>query len=51
VKEILGHAWFKDLDLNKLYEKKIKPPFEPKVDDELWIDNFDKDFTSMKPRI
>jgi len=32
-------------------KKEIAPPFKPKVAEDSWIDNFDKDFTSMKPQI
>ena len=32
--EIKQHEFFKDLDMKQLLEKKIKPPFKPKVADE-----------------
>jgi len=47
----MSHPWFKDLNWDKLLKKEIPPPFKPKVADESWVDNFDKDFTSMKPII
>lgn len=37
--------------MDLLLQKKIQPPFKPKVDASDWLNNFDKDFTSMKPRI
>lgn len=45
----MQHPWFKDIDWNALLNKQIEPPFKPNVSDERWLDNFDKDFTSMKP--
>lgn len=32
--EVLSHPWFKDIDQDKLLEKKIKPPFIPTFDSE-----------------
>ncbi|EAR83724.2 Serine/Threonine kinase domain protein (macronuclear) [Tetrahymena thermophila SB210] len=49
LQEIMQHPWFKDIDWNALLNKQIEPPFKPNVSDERWLDNFDKDFTSMKP--
>lgn len=45
VNDILSHPWFKNIDINLLKQKKIPPPFVPKIADDAWIDNFDKDFT------
>ena len=42
--EIKKHAWFKDIDWDKLYNKNIEPPFKPKVSGNKWMDNFDKEF-------
>lgn len=42
--DIKKHAWFKDIDWDKLYNKKIEPPFKPKVSGEKWMDNFDQEF-------
>lgn len=51
VQEVLSHPWFKEIDIQKLEKKQITPPFTPKVADEEWIDNFDKDFTKIDPRL
>ena len=42
--EIKKHSWFKDIDWEKLYNKKIVPPFKPKVTGDAWMDNFDQEF-------
>jgi len=42
--EIKKHAWFKDIDWDQLYQKKIPAPFKPKVSGDNWMDNFDQDF-------
>jgi serum/glucocorticoid-regulated kinase 2 len=45
--EILSHDWFKDIDLSKLLEKKLKSPFQPDLLN--WEKNFDDEF--IKERI
>ena len=45
--EILSHDWFKDIDLTKLLEKKLKSPFQPDLLN--WEKNFDDEF--IKERI
>ena len=42
--DIKKHSWFKDIDWDKLYNKKITPPFKPKVSGDNWMDNFDQEF-------
>lgn len=46
--EIKSHAFFKDVDWEKLYNREIKPPFIPDL-----VDNdtkyFDEEFTGEKP--
>lgn len=39
--DILGHPWFADLDIKKLLEKKIEPPYVPKVTSPTDLKNFD----------
>ena len=43
--DILGHPWFADLDIKKLLEKKIEPPYVPKVTSPTDIKNFDASVT------
>lgn len=42
--DIKSHPWFKDIDWDKLFNKKIEPPFKPKVSGDYWMDNFDQEF-------
>jgi serine/threonine protein kinase len=47
--EIKEHEFFKDIDWDKLYQRKVTPPFIPEVeggDDE--AKNFDTEFTSER---
>ena len=45
VEEVLAHPWFKDLNIPEIFQKKMKPPFVPKLDDKLDLKFFDKKFT------
>jgi serum/glucocorticoid-regulated kinase 2 len=47
--EIRNHKWFKDIDWKNLAEKKLTPPFKPKVTGDYDVDNFDEEFTSEDP--
>merc|ERR1711977_786679 len=40
--DILGHSWFKGLDLKKMEAKEITPPYKPQVKD-------DKDMSNIFP--
>ncbi len=48
-KEIKSHPFFKEIDWEKLYQKKIDPPFKPTVgtDGVTGWNNFDSEFTDM----
>jgi hypothetical protein len=35
VEEILGHPWFKDLDLEKLQKHELVPPYKPELSHDL----------------
>mmetsp|Transcript_1390 Transcript_1390/g.1263 ORF Transcript_1390/g.1263 Transcript_1390/m.1263 type:complete len:111 (+) Transcript_1390:1365-1697(+) len=43
---IKSHPWFKDIDWKKLQDKKINPPFKPKLSNDYDVGNFDDEFTS-----
>jgi len=49
VQEIKDHPWFDDIDWNKMSEKKLPPPFKPKVKNDRDVNNFDDEFTSEQP--
>ncbi|XP_078505798.1 protein kinase C epsilon type [Lissotriton helveticus] len=46
---IKQHAFFKEIDWNLLEEKKIKPPFKPRIKTKRDVNNFDQDFTREEP--
>ena len=47
VREIVGHPWFQDINMDQLVKKQIQPEFKPKLSKNLLdVSNFDKMFTS-----
>lgn len=32
-KDVMAHPWFKDIDFNKLLNKKLKTPYMPKIEE------------------
>eukprot|EP01017_Pseudomicrothorax_dubius_P028935 TRINITY_DN3482_c0_g1_i1.p1 TRINITY_DN3482_c0_g1~~TRINITY_DN3482_c0_g1_i1.p1 ORF type:complete len:363 (+),score=90.27 TRINITY_DN3482_c0_g1_i1:133-1221(+) len=42
---IRKHPWFSTIDWDALYRKEIKPPFIPKLKNEMDLSNFDPEFT------
>lgn len=45
------HKFFRDLDWENLEEKKIKPPFQPKMKGRKDAVNFDAEFTKEEPQL
>lgn len=45
---MLGHPFFKGLDLDKLLTRKIKPEFLPTIDS-TGLNNFDAEITNARP--
>jgi len=41
VDEVLGHAFFKEIDREKLLHKMIEPPFKPDIKSNIDLSNFD----------
>lgn len=48
IDEFKRHPFFKDIDFDKLYQCKIKPPFVP---DSETLNNFDNEFTAQSPHV
>ena len=46
VEDILGHPWFKNLDMKQLLAKKIQSPYVPPVANKQDLSNFDPDVVS-----
>ena len=47
--EIMSHAFFKGINWEDIYHKRIPPPFKPTVKNEKDTSNFDQEFTSVTP--
>ncbi|KAG0298858.1 Serine/threonine kinase [Dissophora globulifera] len=47
--EIKAHAYFKNVNFDDVYHKRIRPPFLPKVTSATDVSNFDSEFTSEAP--
>ena len=50
-KDIMAHPYFSNIDWEKLYAKKITPPYIPQVSSEDSIENIDTSFTSKEAKI
>uniref|UniRef100_V9KEV5 Protein kinase C n=1 Tax=Callorhinchus milii TaxID=7868 RepID=V9KEV5_CALMI len=46
---ILIHPFFESIDWDLLEQRKIKPPFKPRIKTSRDVNNFDRDFTTEKP--
>lgn len=46
--DVKAHPWFEKVDWKSLLEKKIKPPFVPKLKTELDLTYFDEEFTNCE---
>ncbi|KAF9121425.1 Serine/threonine kinase [Mortierella sp. 14UC] len=47
--EIKAHAYFRNVNFDDVYHKRIRPPFLPKVTSKTDVSNFDTEFTSEVP--
>ena len=48
-KDIKSHAFFKNIEWDAIYNKKIKPPFIPKISSEIDTKYIDTEFTNDTP--
>lgn len=48
MREVLAHPWFKDLDLNKLINKELTPPYIPVIKTMDDTSNFDEKFSQLE---
>ncbi|XP_062375477.1 protein kinase C epsilon type [Sardina pilchardus] len=46
---IKGHPFFKEIDWELLEQRKVKPPFKPRIKTKRDVNNFDQDFTREEP--
>ena len=47
---LMKHAWFDGVDWAVIMQKKIKPPFKPKLKSEEDVKYIDKTFTDQTPK-
>uniref|UniRef100_F6PPJ1 Protein kinase C n=1 Tax=Ciona intestinalis TaxID=7719 RepID=F6PPJ1_CIOIN len=43
--DILDHQFFRTIDWDLLQSRQVVPPYKPNIEDDLGLDNFDKQFT------
>lgn len=48
--ELMSHQWFKGFNWSFLMDRKMQPPIKPCVDDDKWLDNFNKEFIIQEYR-
>ena len=49
IEEILGHPWFKGLDLDAIFNKELDAPYTPPLSDDIFdITNFSKSMTCQE---
>uniref|UniRef100_A0A3B3CEB8 Protein kinase C n=1 Tax=Oryzias melastigma TaxID=30732 RepID=A0A3B3CEB8_ORYME len=46
---IKAHPFFREIDWTLLEERKVKPPFKPRIKTKRDVNNFDQDFTREEP--
>ncbi len=49
INNIKSHSFFKSIDWDAIYNKKIKPPFIPKIKSEVDTRYIDSEFTNCTP--
>ena len=47
--EIMSHAFFRNVNWDDVYHKRIAPPFMPQITSATDTSNFDQEFTSVTP--
>jgi serine/threonine protein kinase len=47
--EIMSHAFFRNINWDDVYQKRIPPPFMPTISSATDTSNFDQEFTSVTP--
>jgi len=46
-KEVRGHEFYREIDWDKLLQKKYRPPFVPEIEGKEDVRNFDRDFIGL----
>ncbi|KAK1905744.1 Protein kinase C epsilon type [Dissostichus eleginoides] len=45
------HVFFREIDWTLLEQRKIRPPFKPRIKTKRDVNNFDQDFTREEPNL
>ena len=52
IKQILGHPWFSDLNVDDILAKKVKAEFIPSLSADFFdTSQFDEEFTNMEAKV
>lgn len=47
--EVMAHAFFRNINWDDVYHKRVPPPFQPSIKNATDTSNFDSEFTSVTP--
>lgn len=47
--DVMAHAFFRNINWDDIYHKRIEPPFKPQIQNATDTSNFDQEFTSVTP--
>jgi serine/threonine protein kinase len=47
--EVMSHAFFRNINWDDIYHKRVPPPFIPTISSPTDTSNFDQEFTSVTP--
>lgn len=47
--EVMSHAFFRNINWDDIYHKRVPPPFMPQISSPTDTSNFDQEFTSVTP--
>ncbi|KAI5813327.1 protein kinase C [Pyronema omphalodes] len=47
--DVMAHAFFRNINWDDIYHKRIEPPYKPQIQNATDTSNFDQEFTSVTP--
>lgn len=47
--DVMSHAFFRNINWDDIYHKRVEPPFKPTISNATDTSNFDTEFTSVTP--
>lgn len=51
VQDIMNHPYFRNVEWEDIYHKRVKPPFLPTTHSSMDVSNFDRELTSATPTL